>query len=184
MNICEHYPFKNVFHKNTRYIFRNSSHSVYTSITFFLSKGYTCNLCPMSCIKFAACCRYDNSLSTSNPHFLLGVLASCSFVKYHFSSAAIYSRTKDVHTTFKKEVVNSGCDWLVGQEFLGSTNYVIRDEPSLFFLIHNIYFRLIIRRKIISVNGHIMNLSAHAFAKWTENAIFWVGFVQCIHGGE
>jgi len=51
---------------------------------------YTTSRCPMSWMKFAACCLLLSSLSASIPHFLLGEFASCSFVKYHFSSAAIY----------------------------------------------------------------------------------------------
>lgn len=67
----------------------------HTGTGIFICKGYTCNRCPISWIKLAACCLYDSSLSVSKPNLLLGVFASCSFVKYHFSSAAIYSSTKN-----------------------------------------------------------------------------------------
>lgn len=43
---------------------------------------YTCSRWPMSCIRFAACCLYDSSLSASIPHSRLGVFWMRSFEKY------------------------------------------------------------------------------------------------------
>lgn len=47
---------------------------------------YTRSRCPMSCIKYAACCLRSISLSTSIPWLLLGEFCNCSTVKYHFWS--------------------------------------------------------------------------------------------------
>jgi len=53
------------------------------------------------------------------------------------------------HYTFKEEVAQKRI-WLVGgMEFLGKTNYVKSVKPNLLLLIHNIYFGLILRSKIL-----------------------------------
>jgi hypothetical protein len=37
----------------------------------------------------------------------------------------------------RRNYQNSRCGWLVGLEFFGKTNYIIKDGPSLLLLVHN-----------------------------------------------